>query len=41
MADSRDRATAVNVRSPKTRVVVLESTTVSDYPQTVRKSCLW
>lgn len=37
-ADSRNRATVVNVHSPETRTIVLESTTVSDRPQTVRKS---
>ena len=38
VADSRDRATAVNVHSPGDGAVVLESTTVSEHPQMVRKS---
>ena len=37
VADSRDRAVAVNVNSPETRAVVLESTTVSGRPHKVRK----
>ena len=37
IADSRDRATVVNVRSPETRAVVLESTTDSGHPQMVRE----
>jgi len=37
VADPRDCATAVNVHSPEARAVVLESTTVSEHPQTVRK----
>jgi hypothetical protein len=37
VADSRDRALVVNVHSPEDRAVVLESTTISDHPQTVRK----
>lgn len=37
-ADSRNRATVVNIRSPETRAVVLESTTDSGRPQMVRKS---
>jgi len=38
VADSRDRAAAVNVHSPENGAVVLESTTVSEHPQMVRKS---
>ncbi|KAF9643608.1 hypothetical protein BDM02DRAFT_1407797 [Thelephora ganbajun] len=34
VVDSRDRVIAVNVHSPETGVVALESTTVSDHPQT-------
>ena len=37
-ADSRKCATVVNVHSPETRTIFLESTTVSNRPQTVRTS---
>lgn len=37
VADSCDRAIVVNARSPEDRAVVLESTTISNHPQTVRK----
>lgn len=37
VADCRDRAMLVNVRSPEDGAVVLESTTVSSHPQTVRE----
>ena len=39
VADSHNRAAVVNVHSPETRTVVLESTTVSHHPQTVRELC--
>jgi hypothetical protein len=35
VADSRNRAAVANVHSPEDRVVILESTTISDHPQTV------
>lgn len=37
VADCRDRAMVVDVRSPEDRTIVLESTTISNHPQKVRK----
>lgn len=38
VADSCDRAIVVSARSPKDRAVVLESSTIFNHPQTVRRS---